>query len=99
MFHQVSDKRLARVRRAVTTLSPQGGGSARARPGNLVAARHRQNGGVWIDQRRKVGKEKDRWPQSWGSEKLNQSKDRHANLNLDPEKKEPKGTGFKGQSQ
>ncbi|MCK9401051.1 MAG: hypothetical protein M0Q51_13805 [Bacteroidales bacterium] len=32
MFHQVSDKRLARERRAEATLSPSGGGSAKVRP-------------------------------------------------------------------
>jgi len=97
LYHQVSDKRLARARRAEATLSPQGGGSDKVRSGRKEAARQQSRGGVQIKQCRKATREmtggrraEDREAKSGASWTCR--------TGFDTEEKELKGTGFKGQS-
>jgi hypothetical protein len=58
LFHQVSDKRLARAGRAEATLSPQGGGRDKVRPGRPGSRKVTEARGSQIGQRRKAAREK-----------------------------------------
>ena len=97
MSHQVSDKRLARERRAEVTLSPSGGGSTKVRP----KTRDRKAPGAEGESRsNNAERQRKRRPAAAELED-HEAKSRESvtrQKGSDPQEKEQKGTGFKGQS-
>jgi hypothetical protein len=95
LFHQVSDKGLAQADRAEATLSPQGGGRVKVRPGKPEAARQKDQGGAETGQRRKAARG-EAGHQEPGTAEAKSVARRVRGRGSDPKEKEPKGTGTEG---
>jgi hypothetical protein len=97
LFHQVSDKRLARERRAEVTLSPSGGGSTKVRPKDRNRKEPRYEGVFGPNNAERQGEERLAATELEDQEAKSAARPTRRE-DPDPEKKEPKGTRFKGQS-
>jgi sRNA-binding protein len=86
-----------RERRAEATLSPQGGGRVKVRPGQPGSRKVTEVRGSRIKQRRKAEREKT-GGQEPGAMEAKSTERRTSGREPDTEKKEPKGTGGKDQS-
>ncbi|MDX9906306.1 MAG: hypothetical protein RBS55_06940 [Bacteroidales bacterium] len=95
LFHQVSDKRLAKAGRMETTLSPQGGGRVQSPPRTPEAERRRGARGS-KDRTTPKGSAREGRPPKPGATEAKSAERRTRGREPDKEEKEPKGTGTKG---